>query len=233
MILDPTWQDILLRLLLTVGAGALIGFNREVHGHSAGLRTTILVGLAACVTMAHANLLLSTVGKAPNSFVNIDVLRLPLGILTGVGFIGGGAIFRRENLVTGVTTAATLWAITAIGLCFGSGQLALGGAATALTIITVWLLKWLENRIPRERRALMAVVSSGDSGVPNLTRLLEGTGYRPRFVSVRRQPDGERTTFDIRWRSISYERPHKLLSIVGEHHMIETFEIVGAAGPDA
>jgi putative Mg2+ transporter-C (MgtC) family protein len=72
--------------------------------------------------MIQANLLLSAVGKAPNSFSQMDVLRFPLGVLTGVGFIGGGAIFKRGDLVTGVTTAATLWVMTAIGLAFGGGQ---------------------------------------------------------------------------------------------------------------
>jgi putative Mg2+ transporter-C (MgtC) family protein len=126
MPLHPTWQDIALRLILTMVAGALIGFNREVRGHAAGLRTTILVALAASVAMIQTNVLLSVGGKAADSFGVMDLMRLPLGILTGVGFIGGGAILKRGSLVTGVTTAATLWIVTAIGLCFGGGQLGLG-----------------------------------------------------------------------------------------------------------
>jgi len=232
MILEPTWPDILLRLLLTVAAGALIGFNRETHGHSAGLRTTILVGLAACIAMVYANLLLTTIGKAPDSFVNIDVMRLPLGILTGVGFIGGGAIFRRDNLVTGVTTAATLWTITAIGLCFGGGELMLGCVATALTFLTISLLKWLENHIARERRALL-VATARDAAAPDLPHLLEKTPYRSRFVSVRKQAGEERTTFEIRWRSTGHARPGELLAIVGEHYLIDSFDIVGGTAADA
>ena len=76
-----------------------------------GSDTTVLVGLAACVAMIEANLLLSVGGKVTDSFGSMDVLRLPLGVLTGVGFIGGGAILKRGDLVTGVTTAATLWAM--------------------------------------------------------------------------------------------------------------------------
>jgi putative Mg2+ transporter-C (MgtC) family protein len=70
--------------------------------------------------------------RPPDSFVMNDLMRLPLGILTGVGFIGGGAILRRDNIVVGVTTAATLWLVTVIGLCLGGGQLGLGIAATLL-----------------------------------------------------------------------------------------------------
>jgi putative Mg2+ transporter-C (MgtC) family protein len=68
MPLHPTWQDIALRLILTMVAGALIGFNREVRGHAAGLRTTILVALAASIAMIQTNVLLSVGGKAADSF---------------------------------------------------------------------------------------------------------------------------------------------------------------------
>jgi putative Mg2+ transporter-C (MgtC) family protein len=75
------WGEIALRLLLTVVAGALIGINRGEHGRPAGLRTTLLVGLAACVSMIQVNLLLTIRGKASDSFVMMDLMRLPLGIL--------------------------------------------------------------------------------------------------------------------------------------------------------
>jgi putative Mg2+ transporter-C (MgtC) family protein len=71
-------------------AGAIIGFNRGARGHAAGLRTTILVGLAASVAMIQTNILLPLAGKTPESFAVMDLMRLPLGILTGVGFRGGG-----------------------------------------------------------------------------------------------------------------------------------------------
>ena len=119
MPLTLTWHDILLRLALSVFAGALMGVDRSEHGRPAGLRTTLLVCLAAAVAMIQTNLLMLTVGKASDSFVVLDLMRLPLGILTGMGFIGGGAILRRDGLVFGVTTAATLWFVTVIGLCFG------------------------------------------------------------------------------------------------------------------
>jgi len=120
--LYPSWQDIGLRLLLTLLAAAVIGLNREARGHAVGLRTTILVSLAACVAMIQANILLPLGGKTAASFGVMDLMRLPLGILTGVGFIGAGTILRRGDLVTGVTIAATLWVVTVIGLCFGGGQ---------------------------------------------------------------------------------------------------------------
>jgi hypothetical protein len=85
--------------------------SRE-HGRAAGLRTSILVTMAACVAMLQVNLLLPLAGRPSDSFIMNDLMRLPLGILSGMGFIGAGAIVRRENFVVGVTTAATLWFLT-------------------------------------------------------------------------------------------------------------------------
>src|SRR5215831_11032774 len=144
MPIEPAWAEILVRLLMTLIAGAIIGFDREARGHAAGLRTTILVGLAASVAMIQCNILLTLSGKTPESFGVMDLMRLPLGILTGVGFIGGGTILKRGNLVTGVTTAATLWLITVIGLCLGGGQLILGVTATVLGVVTLWALKRID-----------------------------------------------------------------------------------------
>ena len=124
-----TGQEIALRLGLTVLAGALIGFNRSEHGRPAGLRTTMLVCLAASLSMIQANLLLGAAGRPADSFVTLDLMRLPLGILSGMGFIGGGVILKRQNLVFGITTAATLWFVTVLGLCFGGGQTVLGSCA--------------------------------------------------------------------------------------------------------
>ena len=115
----PTFGDLLLRVLLTAVGGALIGFDRGRGGRPAGMRTTLLVCLAACLSMLEANLLLATGGKTSSSFASMDVMRLPLGILSGMGFIGAGAILQKGNLVRGLTTAATLWFVTVMGICFG------------------------------------------------------------------------------------------------------------------
>jgi putative Mg2+ transporter-C (MgtC) family protein len=151
MPLYPSWQDIALRLGLAVLASALLGFDRGARGHAAGLRTTILVGLAAALAMSQANILLPVDGKTSSSFSVLDLMRMPLGILTGVGFIGGGAILKRGDAVHGLTTAATLWFVTVVGLCFGGGQAGLGLAGSVLGFLTLRVLKTLERRLPRER----------------------------------------------------------------------------------
>src|ERR1700761_5780162 len=97
-------ETIALRLALAVLAGLIIGFNRSEYGHAAGLRTTLLVCVAAAVAMLQANVLLATMASISVSrTLQLDLMRLPLGILSGIGFIGAGAIFRRGDLVQGVT----------------------------------------------------------------------------------------------------------------------------------
>lgn len=171
------WHEIALRLALTVVAGLLIGYNRTEHGKAAGLRTTLLVCLAACLAMIQVNLLLPMAGRAPDSFVTNDLMRLPLGILTGVGFIGGGAILRRDNIIVGVTTAATLWYVTVIGLCFGGGQIELGVAAAALGLVALWFLNWIESRLRRECHATLRIELQETSLNENeIRRMLETAG---------------------------------------------------------
>ena len=173
------WKEVALRLFFTVLAGVVIGINRGEHGHPAGLRTTLLVCLAASLSMIEANLLLGSVGKASDSFVVLDLMRLPLGILSGMGFIGAGAILRKENMVLGVTTAATLWFVTMLGLCFGGGQIGLGCAGLVLGWATLTLLKRIECRWDADRRGLLTVVGEGESlSEERLAERLRSHGYR-------------------------------------------------------
>lgn len=179
MVATLGWHEVALRLALTLVAGGLIGVNRGERGRPAGLRTTLLVCLAAAVAMIQANVLLATVGKASDSFVVLDPMRLPLGVLSGIGFIGGGAILRRDDLVLGVTTAATLWFVTVIGLCFGGGQIALGLTALALALVVLWCLKWVERRMRQDRRATLSLaVGAAGPAEDEVRAFLFAKGFR-------------------------------------------------------
>jgi putative Mg2+ transporter-C (MgtC) family protein len=157
-----TWQAITLRLVLTALCAGILGVDRDERGRPAGFRTNLLVGLAACLAMIQANWLINSNGKPQDSFVVMDVMRLPLGILSGIGFIGGGAILRRGDLAVGVTTAATIWFVTVMGLCFGGGQLGLGLAGFALGLLVLTGLKKIEIRIPRQHSGMLKITVSSD-----------------------------------------------------------------------
>ncbi|HEY1944695.1 MAG TPA: MgtC/SapB family protein [Roseiarcus sp.] len=152
-----TWPDIGLRIVLTVLAALAIGFDRRARGRPAGMRTTLLVALAACLAMIQTNWLMNSVGKTPDSFVVLDLMRLPLGILTGVGFIGGGAILKRDDSVLGLTTAATLWFVTVVGLCMGGGQITLGVVGAVIGVIVLRGLYGLEERVHQERASKLRI----------------------------------------------------------------------------
>ncbi|WP_407150663.1 MgtC/SapB family protein [Bradyrhizobium sp. ORS 86] len=229
MPLHPTWSDIAVRLALTILAGMILGFDRGARGRAAGLRTTILVGLAASLSMIQANLLLTVDGKGSTSFIQMDLMRLPLGILTGVGFIGGGTILKKGDLVTGVTTAATLWLITVIGLCLGGGQLVLGCVGTAIGVVTLSVLKWVDVRIPRLHRATLTIGGAADvSVIEALPTLIEPLHYHARFQE--RRGSGTSTdveyAFEVYWRRPENSRPPvDLLRLLEQHYVIKSFDL--------
>ena len=230
MPLTPTWTDIAVRLALTMLAGAIIGLNRGARGHAAGFRTTILVALAASVAMIQANILLPLGGKTPDLFSVMDLMRLPLGILTGVGFIGGGAIVKKGDLVVGVTTAATLWLVTVIGLCLGGGQLALGVITTILAVITLWVLRWVDRIIPREHRARLIVTCDPSwNALEDIPRLLHAMKCHARFQEQRLNDVSQKAdyTFELFWRQPE-DRPtsRDLLALIGKQFTIKSFELI-------
>jgi putative Mg2+ transporter-C (MgtC) family protein len=198
MPVELTWPDLGIRLLCTLIAGAIIGYDRGERGKAAGLRTTVLVCMAASVAMLQMNYLLPLAGRPTDSFVTNDLMRLPLGILTGVGFIGGGAILRRGSLIVGVTTAATLWYVTVVGLCFGGGQMLLGWLATAIGVFVLSGLRWFENVMSIEQHASLALML--DPGGPKeneIRRQLEAAAITVLDINLRSRPGGRTLTLRV------------------------------------
>jgi putative Mg2+ transporter-C (MgtC) family protein len=156
------WGEILLRLILAAMVGRILGYNRTERGHPAGLRTMLLVAVAAALAMIEANLLLASTQGDWNQVFRLEVMRLPLGILSGIGFIGAGTILRRGNLIRGLTTAATIWFVTVIGLCLGGGQLGLGLAGAAVGFVTLSMLGSQEGFMhPDLRGSLRVLIATG------------------------------------------------------------------------
>ena len=225
MPLTLTWHDIALRLALSVAAGALIGLDRGEHGRPAGLRTTLLVCLAAAVAMIQANLLLLPTGKTADSFVTLDLMRLPLGILTGMGFIGGGAILRRDGFVVGVTTAATLWFVTVIGLCFGGGQILLGLGALALGILVLAGLRWFDYRIKEDLHGVLVLTTERDEPRPEEIRSIVGkAGFKISVTSVAYLNATQRREieFNLKWRGRPQivDEPPFLADLISDPHVV-------------
>jgi putative Mg2+ transporter-C (MgtC) family protein len=198
------WQEIALRLALTFLSGTLLGMERSKTGHFAGLRTTLLVTLAASVSMIQMNLLIPTNGKPSDSYAVMDLMRLPLGILTGVGFIGAGAIVRKSDIVVGVTTAATMWFATVVGLCIGGGQLILGSVATLIGFFVLWGMRQFEQRVEHYQMAGLSLTISEDNLQQHQLRAtLEKAHFRIKSISMTHAVNEHRRIFDceVRWPS--------------------------------
>jgi putative Mg2+ transporter-C (MgtC) family protein len=225
MPLTLTWHEIALRLALSAASGVLIGLDRSEHGRPAGLRTTLLVCLAAAVAMIQANLLLATMGKPADSFVTLDLMRLPLGILTGMGFIGGGAILRRDGFVLGVTTAATLWFVTIIGLCFGGGQISLGLAAFVLGMLVLSGLRSIEHRMKQEQYGTLSVTVEDDQLTEEeILAAVQKGGYKISVSSVAcvNQTRLRELEFRLQWRAVpdSVEVPPFFRDLLRDPHVV-------------
>jgi putative Mg2+ transporter-C (MgtC) family protein len=202
MLPEVHWPAIALRVLLTIAAGAALGIDRSRNGHPAGLRTTLLVTLAASIAMIQMNLLIPTNGKPPNSYAVMDLMRLPLGILTGVGFIGAGAIVRKGDMVLGVTTAATLWFSTVVGLCLGGGQVILGSVSTVIGYLALTSLRRFEIRLEKYQPATLILVTTKSSvTAQDLRARLQAAHFRVKSISVDHliQERRQRVRCEVRW----------------------------------
>ncbi len=203
MPLTLDWSSACARLACALVVGAAFGLDRSESGKAAGLRTTILVCLAACVAMLQVNALLQQTGKGPNTFAVLDLMRLPLGILTGMGFIGAGAVFRKDGLISGVTTAAMLWFVTVVGLCFGGGQYGLGAAGSVIGLAVLWGLRFVEHRLERRKAAWLTIRYAIDSDCPR--RLVEqlatlGCTLEPRGAHVEAGAGSCESRYLVHWK---------------------------------
>ncbi len=198
-----TWGDIAIRLACTLVAGILVGLDRDERGKAAGIRTNVLVCLAASLSMVLANGMLGTSGKNQSSFSVLDLMRLPLGILSGMGFIGAGAILRKGEMVLGLTTAATLWMVTMLGLCFGAGKILLGTAGLVLTLFTLWMLKIVENHMSQDHRGSLCVVTGSEELSRELRALVKQSGLEVHAwtVDVFREKECVVVQCELGWRA--------------------------------
>jgi len=155
------FPEMLLRIGLAFVAGLIVGWERTSHGRAAGLRTTILACVASAMAMVISEALFaeSAAATAGGSW-RPDPARLGAGILTGIGFLGAGTIIRYESAIRGVTTAASLWFVTVVGLAFGSGQFAVGFMGMAVAVAALFILPSLEQVIQSDWYATLTITGT-------------------------------------------------------------------------
>jgi len=137
--------EVILKLVLAITLGGLIGLEREASQKPAGFRTNILVCVASAMMMTMATLLVQAKGGTSDTLV-----RMAAGVITGVGFLGAGTIFQARGTIAGLTTASTLWLVAGLGLVIGAGFYLPALIFTALTITTLLLFRKIEDSYLRK-----------------------------------------------------------------------------------
>lgn len=148
-------------------AGALVGLERELRGHAAGLRTHTLVSLSCALLMLAAAHQASWIpADIPPDMVRFDPARMAHGILTGIGFLCGGVIFRQGFSVHGLTTAASLWMTASLGVLYGVGSYGLATGGAAATLVVLVALRWVDAHLPRRAAIDVSVTYRRHGDVP-------------------------------------------------------------------
>jgi putative Mg2+ transporter-C (MgtC) family protein len=186
------------RLGLAVLLGGLIGFERERRGRPAGLRTMILVCLGTTLAMLVSERLSSV---PDDQGTRADPTRIAAGIVTGIGFLGGGVILKLGDVIRGVTTAASIWFVAALGIAIGDRQYVLALTATILALGVLTVLRVPERLIKNEvqrRVRLVVATDAADAAWTESRRLLAEHGIR--IVDFRGEEDVVRGTRSLLFR---------------------------------
>jgi putative Mg2+ transporter-C (MgtC) family protein len=144
---EITFAEELLRITLAAGLGAAVGLERELREHEAGLRTHMLVAVGSALFTLVSAYGFGEFFAQSGPVVPVDPTRIAAQIVTGIGFLGAGAIIRQGMNVRGLTTAATLWAVAAIGLASGAGYYFGAVATTVVVLIALWPVKILAKQL--------------------------------------------------------------------------------------
>jgi putative Mg2+ transporter-C (MgtC) family protein len=177
-----TEWDMLIRLGLSFAAGAIIGFERSSRRQVAGMRTHILIATGAALLM----LLSIWLPQEFSAMKNGDPGRIAAQVVSGIGFLGAGAMIRLGNNVRGLTTAASLWLIAAVGMAIGAGMFVAAAITEALTLITLVVLGIIEKRLfPSERNKLMELsYKDSNPNTKEVLKILREYGVRVQSMDI-------------------------------------------------
>lgn len=176
-------MEVALKLILALALGGLVGFERESSHKPAGFRTNILICLGATMMMILSQLYLKS-GEASSA----DSLRLASAVITGIGFIGAGTIIQAQGMITGLTTAATLWAVGGLGLVVGAGYYLVAAVYTAILILTLNILGRFEDvHLKRSMFRYSITAMSSRETLISIKKLALHEGIKFREISHKRE----------------------------------------------
>lgn len=194
-----THLDLITRIAVATGLGGIIGFERDLHSRHAGLRTHIIVAMAAATFMVISAQFMFYQGYLDATrHLDIDTSRIAASVVSGVGFIAGGTILRTGLTIQGLTTAAGLWLVTAIGLCAGAGMFIESIAVTIMGFIALSVLRFLEDKnVKWIRRNVSLVMDDGNGRVDQVMLVLKTIGARVYDFDYTKEFDNGKISFSF------------------------------------
>ena len=191
---DLTLGEEVGRILLVLVLAGAVGVERELREQEAGLRTHMLVGVGAALFVIAGNYAWSGLSFGNAEGIVLDPSRVVAYVVTGVGFLGAGAIIKNGGSIRGLTTAASLWVVAAIGVVGGAGQYALAIFATAVVLVSLWPVKQLARYLGLRRTGSrrLVVLLEPRSTVGEVLLAVEGSGIDVHATTVEDEPGGRR-----------------------------------------
>ena len=205
---------LLLRLLVGTALGAMIGYERQLHGRPAGLRTHLIVALASTTFMIVSTHFVYFQHYGKDDLVTVDSSRIAASVVTGIGFLGAGAILRTGISVQGLTTAAGLWLVAAIGLSAGAGMYVVSVAATIIGVTALTVLRRFERKDDHLlRRKISLILGEGAQPLSLILTALARDGAVVSAAEYEKQIDENRTavTFQASFPATASDRIVELL----------------------
>ncbi len=193
--------ELLLRILLGTLLGGVIGFERDLHGRPAGLRTHSIVALASATFMVVSTQFTYWQHYKESDLVRVDTSRIAASVVSGIGFLGAGAILRTGITIRGLTTAAGLWLVSAIGMAAGGGMYVVAAFATLLGLVTLTLLRRLEDRgEPIARQRISVLLDEKSLPIGTITEALgrQGAVLTQEIYEGPMDDGSVRITFEVR-----------------------------------
>lgn len=225
--MQQTYLDIALSFGSAWAAGSLIGLERTFHGRPAGFRTHALVCLASAVLMLVTTHQWEWLTGVPQDIIRTDPARMAQGIMTGIGFLGAGVIFKEGLTVRGLTTAASIWITASLGILYGIGMYYPAVLGTLITLGILSVFRWFEDRIPGQFYAHHTLRFARDKVATEteVRTLLEKHGFSVANFSYRLDKGG--TIFEYRTVIRSADRSHaaNLAEELRNMEDVEEFEI--------
>lgn len=207
-----TTAEMLLRLGTSVICGAVIGYERERAGRAAGLRTLLLVSLASATFMLVSTQFVFYQSYGKDDLIAVDTSRIAASVVSGVGFLGAGAILRTGIGVSGLTTAASLWMMASIGLAAGAGMYLIAVVATVTALVCLVFLRRLEGKQWRLMlRHVLVVLDDDPAHAKAVTDCLARFGAASSDVDFDRHLKARKTRLEVNVRLSSQNALDKLL----------------------